>query len=82
MRYSHPHQTPRERAIEATAAIAAVAGGLVVFALIFAWPVLIGRDSILLTWGWIGAIVGLFAAHRGARYVRRWMRRALWRRIT
>lgn len=75
--FVRPHEplTIRKAAREAVAAGCATIVGILVFYLVFAWPILTG-SNLMLAWGWVGWIPGIVLGHRVGGLARSSVRRA------
>jgi len=72
---THEPLTIRKAAQEAVAAGCATIVGILVFYLVFAWPILTG-SNLMLAWGWVGWIPGIVLGHRVGGLARSSVRRA------
>jgi hypothetical protein len=63
--------------VEVVAATVASVGGFGAFLLVFAWPNLTSRPELMLAWGWIGWIPGLFVGYYVGALLRAAARRVL-----
>ena len=64
--------------IECCAVIAAILVGIPTYFLTLMWPVLVFEDDIMLAWGWIGGILGLWTGYQAGGYARALTRNALY----
>jgi hypothetical protein len=63
--------------VKSLAVIGATAVGLAVFLLTLGWPTFFFRAEIMLLWGWIGGILGIWTGYKSGGYAYALVVRAL-----
>lgn len=59
--------------VELSAVIVAATVGIVAFFIVFAWPIF-WKGNLMLAWGWIGWIPGLWIGHKCGGFTRTFVR--------
>jgi hypothetical protein len=67
----------RSLLVKSLAVIAATGVGLAVYLLTLGWPTFFFRADIMLIWGWIGGILGIWTGYKSGGYAYSLVVRAL-----